>query len=159
MEDNLRANETDEIKDKKDNDEIKNEDINEIKVNINENKDNINENKDNINDEEDNNLLNEKDKNENIINAKNEEVILTKNNKENIDIKNEQQVNNNIKNENIIIGDYLITIQYTKYFKIPYFIFGNMVNFYCPCYKFKSKTINLSQIPTPPFGINIPECK
>ena len=147
MEDNLKTNENDEIKQKKDNNEIEKEDIN--------------ENKDNINDEESNNLLIKKDKNvnENIINTKNEEIILTNNNKENIEVKNEQQVINNIKNENTIIGDYLITIQYTKYFKIPYFIFGNTVNFYCPFHGFKSKIINLSQIPTPPFGICISECK
>ena len=149
MEDNLKTNENDEIKEKKDNNEIKAE--------------NINENEDNINDEECNNLLIDKDKdkneNENIINTKNEEVILTNNNKENIEVKNEQQVNNNIKNENTIISDYLITIQYTKYFNIPYFIFGNMLNFYCPCHEFKSKVVNLSQIPTPPFGICISECK
>ena len=66
---------------------------------------------------------------------------------------------NNIENEKNIIEDYLITIQYTKYFNIPYFIFGNMLNFYCPCYKFKTKIINLSKIPNPPFGIIIPECK
>ena len=154
MEDNLMENKDDEIKEIKDNDEVKKEE--DIKEN---------ENKDNIKDEECNNLLTEKDKNENeneeeFIKVKNEEVILTNNNnKENIEVKNEQQINNNTKNENGIIQDYLITIQYTKYFHIPYFIFGNMVNFYCPCYKFNSKIINLSQIPTPPFGINISECK
>jgi len=151
MEENLMENKDDEIKEIKDNDEIKKEE-------------DIKENKDNLKDEDEecNNLLTEKDKNENeeeFIKVKNEEVILTNNNKENIDVKNEQQINNNTQNENAIIQDYLITIQYTKYFHIPYFIFGNMVNFYCPCYKFNSKIINLSQIPTPPFGINISECK
>ena len=149
MEDNLMENKDDEIKEIKDNDEAKKEE-------------DIKENKDNIKDEECNNLLTEKDKNENeeeFIKVKSEEVILTNNNKENIEVKNEKQINNNTKNENGIIQDYLITIQYTKYFHIPYFIFGNMVNFYCPCYKFNSKIINLSQIPTPPFGINISECK
>lgn len=147
MEDNSKANKDDEIKEEKENNEIKNEEIN--------------ENKENINDEECNNLLNEKDKNENenIINDKNEEIILTNNNKENIDVKIEPQVNNNTNNENMIIGDYLITIQYTKFFSIPYFIFGNMINFYCPCHKFKSKIINLSNMPTPPFGIITSECK
>ena len=96
---------------------------------------------------------------QNIINDKNEEIILTNNNKENIDVKIEPQVNNNTNNENMIIGDYLITIQYTKFFSIPYFIFGNMINFYCPCHKFKSKIINLSNMPTPPFGIITSECK
>lgn len=151
MEENLMENKDDEIKEIKDNDEIKKEE-------------DIKENKDNLKDEDEecNNLLTEKDKNENeeeFIKVKNEKVILTNNNKENIDVKNEQQINNNTQNENAIIQDYLITIQYTKYFHIPYFIFGNMVNFYCPCYKFNSKIINLSQIPTPPFGINISECK
>ena len=51
MEDNLKTNENDEIKEKKGNNEIKTEDIN--------------ENEDNINDEECNNLLIDKDKNEN----------------------------------------------------------------------------------------------
>jgi len=151
MEENLMENKDDEIKEIKDNDEIKKEE-------------DIKENKDNLKDEDEecNNLLTEKDKNDNeeeFIKVKNEEVILTNNNKENIEVKNNQQINNNTQNENAIIQDYLITIQYTKYFHIPYFIFGNMVNFYCPCYKFNSKIINLSQIPTPPFGINISECK
>ena len=151
MEENLMENKDDEIKEIKDNDEIKKEE-------------DIKENKDNLKDEDEecNNLLTEKDKNDNeeeFIKVKNEEVVLTNNNKENIEVKNNQQINNNTQNENAIIQDYLITIQYTKYFHIPYFIFGNMVNFYCPCYKFNSKIINLSQIPTPPFGINISECK
>ena len=70
-------------------------------------------------------------------------------------------INNNIdkKNNNAIIGDYLVTIQYTKILHIPYFVFGNICNFYCPCKKFKSKAINLSQMPTPPFGIVVNDCK
>ena len=76
---------------------------------------------------------------------------------------NNNQINNikNIENNNnnLVIGDYLITIQYTKIFHIPYFIFGNIFNFYCPCKKFNSQVINLSQMPTPPFGIVVNDCK
>ena len=116
--------------------------------------------------DEDNNLLIEKEKNEEIDNKQfnkekeNQESLLNINND---DIKEENIKNNNIDNANLdnknnqvnngIIGDYLITIQYTKYLNIPYFIFGNIINFYCPGKKFKNERINLSQIPTPPFGI------
>ena len=117
-----------------------------------------------------NNLLPEND-NTNII-----QININKNNnfepnkERNIKTKNSMNnINNNtfinieenkkIKDENLIVGDYLITIQYTKYLHIPYFIFGNILNFYCPCYKFKSNQIYLSQMPTPPFGIVITQCK
>ena len=43
--------------------------------------------------------------------------------------------------------DYLITIQYTKYFNIPYFIFSKIIHLYFPCTKFQMGQINLSQIP------------
>lgn len=68
-------------------------------------------------------------------------------------------INDNNENKYKIIGDYIITIQYTKTFKIPYFIFGNIVNFYCPFHKFEAEQVNLSQISTPPFTITLSECK
>ena len=110
------------------------EDKNNIVNNVN---DNIENKIDNDNIEEDKNPLIKKD-NENII-------------------KNGNNIENN--ENDLIIGDYIITIQYTKLFHIPYFKFGNMLNFYCPCYKFKSPEINLSQMPTPPFGIVTNQCK
>jgi hypothetical protein len=90
-----------------------------------------------------------------------ERNIKTKNSMNNININTFINIEENkkIKDENLIVGDYLITIQYTKYLHIPYFIFGNILNFYCPCYKFKSNQIYLSQMPTPPFGIVITQCK
>jgi len=118
--------------------------------------------------DEKNQLLNEKDKNEelNIINKdKNENIKETLiNNNDKIEINNnniDNNINNNIenKNKNLMITDYLITIQYSKIFHIPYFFFGNMINFFPPCHKFEKKKINLSQMPTPPFAIVITQCK
>ena len=106
-----------------------------------------------INEKKENNEnQNGEDENNNLL-PKNDIV----NNEASIGLKN----GNNIEsNENdLIIGDYIITIQYSKLFHIPYFKFGNMLNFYCPCYKFKSPEINLSQMPTPPFGIVTNQCK
>ena len=107
--------------------------------------DNINENiNDNINDIEEKEFkIKEPFLNDNVKNWNNEQI-------NNIKIEN---------NNNVVIGDYIITIQYTKLFHIPYFIFGNIFNFYCPCKKFNSEKINLSQIPTPPFGIVLTDCK
>ena len=70
-------------------------------------------------------------------------------------------INNKVedKNLNLIIGDYLITIKKSKLLHIPYFTFGNVLNFYFFCQNFKSDKIKLSQMPTPPFGIIIEECK
>ena len=125
--------------------------------------------------EENENLLLDKEKNEETNNMQfnkdkdNQKSLININN---IDIKNgknEFSQNNNIDNDiinkkdnkynNVVIGDYIITIKYTKYFHIPFFIFGNILNFYCPCFKFKSQRINLSQMPTPPFAITINESK
>ena len=123
------------------------------------------------NEEKDYKLLLENNKNDNINNNINDNIndIEEKEFKikepflnDNVQNWNNEQINNiNIKNNNnnLVIGDYIITIQYTKLFHIPYFIFGNIFNFYCPCKKFKSEKINLSQIPTPPFGIVITDCK
>ena len=88
------------------------------------------------------------------------EIEENKNNEQN----NEQNVNNNNndlvkQNNNVMIKDYLITIQYTKLFKIPYFIFDNIINIYFPCCKFNSETVKLSQMPTPPFCIIKNICK
>ena len=115
-----------------------------------------------------NNLLPEND-NTNIIQIntnknnnlepKKERNIESKNSMNNKNININCEESKKIKDENIIVGDYLITIQYIKYLHLPYFIFGNILNFYYPCYKFKSNQIYLSQIPTPPFGIVITQCK
>ena len=97
----------------------------------------------------------------NNLEPKKERIIETKNSMNNININTfiNSEENKKIKDENSIVGDYLITIQYTIYLHIPYFIFGNILNFYYPCYKFKSNQIYLSQMPTPPFGIVITQCK
>ena len=132
-----------------------------------------------INEEENNILLDqgEENNNEEINNDKlkddiNKEIqdsLLNNNNNDSTEIKNDiindyNNINNNFvniqnNNEKKIISDYLVLIQYTKILCIPYFIFNNIVNFYCPFYKFKSKTINLSKMPTPPFTIVTKECK
>ncbi len=119
------------------------------------------DNKEIKNEEENIKLLIEEKKDNDIISSENKNnVIITENiNEQN----NEQKVinNNNLvkQNNNLMITDYLITIQYTKLFKIPYFIFGNIINIYFPCHKFNSGTINLSQMPTPPFCIVKNDCK
>ena len=156
------------------------EEINEIKeYNKSKNGENENNNlllkndKDNVeasiglkngnNEKDKNNLINnENDINENKINNNNIEEdknpLIEKDNENNENsIKNGNNIENNEKD--LIIGDYIITIQYTKLFHIPYFKFGNIVNFYFPCYKFKSAEINLSEMPTPPFGIVTSQCK
>lgn len=117
--------------------------------------------------DEEKQLLSDKNKNEeiNIIKTKEdnnkENKVSLINTDQNFENQNQQLINNNNQNQqkNLIIGDYIITIQYTKLFHIPYFIFGNMFNFFCPCHKFKSEKINLSQMPTPPFAIVITQCK
>ena len=111
-----------------------------------------------------------------VIQNKNEDNKEIKNEEENVGLlieieenkineqNNEQNVNNNNndlvkQNNNVMIKDYLITIQYTKLFKIPYFIFDNIINIYFPCCKFNSETVKLSQMPTPPFCIIKNICK
>ena len=113
--------------------------------------------------DEDHNLLPENDdKNNDEQKEENNKETLNSNNN-NININSNSIINpekkDEIKNENLMVGDYLITILYTKYLHIPYFIFGNIFNFYFPCKKFKSNQIYLSQMPTPPFGIVMTECK
>ena len=109
-----------------------------------------------INQEENINLINNKDNNEglNKIEFKNDNNYQVK--EFILNVNNEKIIKENYKKR---IEDYIITIQYTKLFRIPYFIFGNIINLYFPCYKFKSKEIYLSQMPTPPFTININKCK
>lgn len=123
-----------------------------------------NEGSDEVKNEEDKKKLLKEEENKNInnINIKDSEIYINNKNTETLLKKDDINTNNNIENkenENLIIGDYLMTIQYSKILHIPYFIFGNMLFFFCPCYKFKSEIINLSQMPTPPFGIVITECK
>ena len=113
------------------------------------------------NEEENNNVLikkeNKDDNLESDDNKNNDIIINEKNNEQNNDNNN----NNNLESTNnkVMITDYLIKIQYTKLFKFPYFIFGNVINIYFPCYKFESEPINLSQMPTPPFCIIKNDCK
>ena len=111
--------------------------------------------------DEDNNLLpknndrdNDEQKEEN-----NKETLNSNNNNINTNSLINPEEKNEIKDENLMVGDYLITILYTKYLHIPYFIFGNIFNFYFPCKKFKSNQIYLSKMPTPPFGIVMTQCK
>ena len=116
------------------------------------------------NDEIEGKLINNEDTNNNkeiIINEekKTTEIITTNNN-----ISTE---NNVINNADIIMDlngknrtiDHLITIQYSKIFRFPYFIFGGMLHFYCPRKKFASNPIKLSEMPTPPFAVVRTECK
>ena len=111
--------------------------------------------------DEDNNLLTKNDykNNDEQKGENNKEVLNSNNNKINTNFIINPEEKNEIKDENLMVGDYLITILYTKYLHIPYFIFGNIFNFYFPCKKFKSNQIYLSQMPTPPFGIVMTQCK
>ena len=127
---------------------VKEEEFNEIKNEEDESNQLLNENKDNINGQKKEPLINN---NENI------EIKYDNDNHDNL--KNINNDNNLENNQNLIITDYIITIQYSKILHIPYFIFGNMLNFYFPCHKFETKVINLSQMPTPPFAIVITDCK
>ena len=129
------------------------------------------DNKDNIidirNQEKNNNLINEEEETINLLNEKENNEGLLNNVKYKDDnnikfkeshLKSKNEIINK-ENSNKIIADYIIEIQYTKLFRIPYFIFGNIINLYCPFYKFKSEKIKLSQISTPPFTIVINGCK
>ena len=136
--------------------------------NIIEEKDEINnENIDNnnLNEEQKENLIEKKENDEklNEIKAKEEDKEPLLNNKDNNnkDIKEEIIIRNEInnENENKIITDYIITIQYTKFLKIPYFIFADIIHFYFPYQKFNLKEIKLSEISTPPFAVVTKECK
>ena len=121
--------------------------------------------------EENNNLLSEKENDEGTNNFKNNidnnqkeiKESLLKNNPDNNNIDkiiNEESIKKSKENSNeTVVTDYLITIQYTKYFKIPYFIFSKIIHFYFPCTKFQPGQINLSQIQTPPFAIVTEGCK
>ena len=111
--------------------------------------------------DEDNNLLTKNDykNNDEQKGENNKEALSPNNNNINTNSIINPEEKNEIKDENLMVGDYLITILYTKYLHIPYFIFGNIFNFYFPCKKFKSNQIYLSQMPTPPFGIVMTQCK
>lgn len=82
----------------------------------------------------------------------------------NIVITNQEIINTNTyqnqENENqTLIYDYIITIQYSKFLCIPYFYFRNIIYFYFPCQSFLSNKIKLSELPTPPFAVIRSECK
>ncbi len=86
-----------------------------------------------------------------------ENIITNTNNNKNIDI-NANNPNQN-QEEKQPAFDYLITIQYTKFLRIPYFRFKNLFHFYFPFKSFQSNQIKLSEIPTPPFAVIRSECK
>ena len=133
--------------------------------NIIEVKDEINDKIDFHNEEENENLIDKKENDEiiNEIKLKDElkESLLNNNDESNTkDIKEEIIKNDdNNENGNKIITDYIITIQYTKLLKIPYFIFADIIHFYFPCQKFNLNEIKLSEISTPPFAVITKECK
>ena len=135
-----------------------NDDINKdvIKTTLINEKENIDEenkeeeNKENIINDNEKMLINEDNKDNNIIIPKKEEII-----EENININNNQ---NQIQ-QNQEILEHIITIKYSKILKIPYFIFGNIFHFYLPFKHFPSDQIRLSEMPTPPFAVVRKECK
>ena len=135
-----------------------NDDINKdvIKTTLINEKENIDEenkeeeNKENIINDNEKMLINEDNKDNNIIISKKEEII-----EENININNNQ---NQIQPNQEIL-EHIITIKYSKILKIPYFIFGNIFHFYLPFKRFPSDQIRLSEMPTPPFAVVRKECK
>ena len=138
----------------------------EEKENLIEKKEKVEKINNNVNEEEKDNLIYQKENTENLndININFKEKIqapFLNNNEDNTKIIKEEiiRTNNNYENENKIITDYIITIQYTKILKIPYFIFADIIHFYFPYYKFKSIEIKLSEISTPPFALITKECK
>ena len=86
-----------------------------------------------------------------------ENIITNTNNNKNTDI-NANNPNQN-QEEKQPAFDYLITIQYTKFLRIPYFRFKNLFHFYFPFKSFQSNQIKLSEIPTPTFAVIRSECK
>ena len=108
------------------------------------------ENKENIINDNEKMLINEDNKDNNIIIPKKEEII-----DENVNINNNQ---NQIQPNQEIL-EHIITIKYSKILKIPYFIFGNIFHFYLPFKRFPSDQIRLSEMPTPPFAVVRKECK
>ena len=104
-------------------------------------------------------LNSKKEYEEALLNKDKEDNIPENSNEEKINLNNNVYVNEEYQNKNTMITDYIIKIQYSKFLHIPYFIFGNVLHLYCPCYKFKSEKINLSKMPTPPFAITINGCK
>ena len=93
-------------------------------------------------------------------NINTENAILPENDKEKGDIIN-TNINTNTYNDNQNKNetfDHLITIKYSKIFRIPYFIFGGVFHFYFPCKSFPSNPIKLSEMPTPPFAVIRSEC-
>ena len=100
--------------------------------------------------------INENEQNNDIINT-NINIITQNNNNENIDTNNNIAFYQEINGINKIV-DHLITIKYGKFFNFPYFIYGNIFHFFCPCKKFSSNKIKLSEMPTPPFAIVREEC-
>ena len=108
-------------------------------------------------------------------NIKSELINQNANENENKEQNNDVENNNDIQQQNIntnIKGeintykdnqnkeyipskliDYLITIKYSKFFHIPYFVFRNLFIFYFPCTSFPSNPMKLSEMPTPPFVV------
>ena len=163
-ENNIIEKEKNEFNNKETNDI--NEEEEEEKGNLIEKKEKVEKINNNVNEEEKDNLIYQKENTENLndININFKEKIqapFLNNNEDNTKIIKEEiiRTNNNYENENKIITDYIITIQYTKILKIPYFIFADIIHFYFPYYKFKSIEMKLSEISTPPFALITKECK
>ena len=132
------------------NNEIEKDNIKSTLLNENEKE---KENNEKINEE----ILIKENSNNNINTAN---AILPENDKEKGDIIN-TNINTNTYNDNQNKNetfDHLITIKYSKIFRIPYFIFGGVFHFYFPCKSFPSNPIKLSEMPTPPFAVIRSEC-
>ena len=141
---------------------IEDKDEEEKEKEIIKNKDNTENKEEEINKQDNMNdiaLNSKKEYEEALLNKDKEDNIPENSNEEKINLNNNVYVNEEYQNKNTMITDYIIKIQYSKFLHIPYFIFGNVLHLYCPCYKFKSEKINLSKMPTPPFAITINGCK
>ena len=120
-------------------------------------------------------LLNENEKEKENNEKINEEILIKENSNNNINTENailpendkekgyiiNTNINTNTYNDNQNKNetfDHLITIKYSKIFRIPYFIFGGVFHFYFPCKSFPSNPIKLSEMPTPPFAVIRSEC-
>lgn len=123
--------------------EIEKENIKSELINQNSNSnENQNENK-NENKEQNNDIKNNNDVQQENINI-------------NTNIKTETNTYIDNQNKEYIpskLTDYLITINYSKFLHIPFFIFRNLFIFYFPCQSFPSNPMKLSEMPTPPFVV------
>ena len=174
-ENNEKVENKENIKEEKKEDKENNENVDDKKDNENKENSDENEKKENNDKNEDKNEEKENKDKEDIIETQNQkqegeqehliikENLINDNNDERI-LPNDENTNININNQNVITGqrevfDYLITIKYSKFLCIPYFIFRNIFYFYFPFKKLPSNQIKLSEMPTPPFAVIRSECK